>query len=301
MYRRIVIRNMTLDKRITKDLTELYNNGALNGSISEATGLKSVIKGGVSTKGLPGYFTGNRNANKNTVFVTLNPGQDVAAANKNLKCEICKFNIDTSSLSYFISSYKASRIDFGNRSKGSAFDVKQARFLQAWIGSGIDFPKNFPAERKSYPETKRNVLLQKLQLELVPYCSKKFEVNQKAMGKLLPFIETLLTEIFSAERKYVIFAGSIFEELFKLYNNEVNANYCIAFLHRNSKVITFQSSYTIQSHCCVCEISRDTDGKTIKALIANTFPYPRLAGKGMSDYGKFCYDEYRKQMVTTIP
>jgi hypothetical protein len=292
---------MTLDNIITKDLTELYNNGALNGSISEAEKLKSVIKGGVSTKGLPGYFTGNRNANKNTVFVTLNPGQDVAASDKNLKCEICKFNIDTSSLSNFISSYKDSRIDFGNRTKGSAFDVKQARFLQTWEDSGIDFPKDFPVERKSYPEAKRNVLLQKLQLELVPYCSKNFVVDQKTIAQLLPFIETLFTEIFSAERKYVIFAGSIFEELFKLYNNEVNANYCIAFLHSSSKVITFKSSYTILSHCCVCKISRNADGKTIKALIANTFPHSRLVGDKMSVYGKFCYDEYRKQMVTTIP
>ena len=299
MYRTIDIRTMTLDNRISDDVTDLYNNGALNGSITEAVKLKSVIKGGVSTKGLPGHFTGDRCAP--TVFVTLNPGQDVVAANKNLKSEICKFNIDTSSLNNFISSYKDSRIYFGNRSKGSAFDVKQARFLQAWEDSGIDFPDDFPAERKSYPEAKRNVLLQKLQLELVPYCSKNFVVDQKAIAKLLPFIETLFTEIFSAERKYVIFAGSIFEELFKLYNGETNANYSFAFLHSNSKVITFQSSYTIQSHCCVCEIKRETDGKTIKALIANTFPYPRLAGDNMSKYGKFCYDEYRKQMVTTIP
>lgn len=283
---------MTLDDRIKKDLTELYNNGALNGSISEATGLKSVIKGGVSTKGLPGHFTGDRSAP--TVFVTLNPGQDVVASDKNLRSEICKFNIDTSSPEKFISSYKDSRTDFGNRTKGSAFDVKQARFLQAWEDSGIDFPKDFPAEPKSYLEAKRNVLLQKLQLELVPYCSKKFVVDKKVIAKLLPFIETLLTEIFSAERKYVIFAGNVFEDLFKLYNNEVNANYCIAFLHSSSKVITFKSSYTILSHCCVCEISRNADGKTIKALIAKTFPHSRLTGDKMSEYGKFCYDEYRK-------
>lgn len=283
---------MTLDKRIKKDLTELYNNGALNGSITEAGNLKSVIKGGVSTKGLPGHFTGDRSAP--TVFVTLNPGQDVAAADKNLKCEICKFNIDTSSLSNFISSYVASRIDFGNKTKGSAFDVKQARFLQAWEDSGIDFPDDFPAEPKSYREAKKHVLLQKLQLELVPYCSKNFVVDQKAIAKLLPFIETLFTEIFSAERKYVIFAGSIFEELFKLYNNEVDANYKTKILRKSSKVITFQSSYTIPSHCCVCEITRKADGKTIRALIANTFPHSRLVGKRMSEYGKFCYDEFIK-------
>ena len=78
MYRRIDISDMTLDKRIIDDLTEFYNNGALNGSISEAGKLRSVIKGGVSTKGLPGNFTGYRSAP--TVFVMLNPGQDVAAA-----------------------------------------------------------------------------------------------------------------------------------------------------------------------------------------------------------------------------
>lgn len=288
MYRRIDISDMTLDKRIIDDLTELYNDGALNGSITEATGLKRVIKGGVSTKGLPGNFTGYRSAP--TVFVTLNPGQDVAAANKNLKCEICKFNIDTSSLSNFISSYVASRIDFGNRTKGSAFDVKQARFLQAWIGSGIKFPPNFPAERKSYPEAKKNILLQKLQLELVPYCSKKFVVNKKTLGKLLPFIETLFTEIFSAERKYVIFAGSIFEQLFELYN----ANYSITFLSHANKAIAMSSSFTIQSHCCVCKITRKADSKTIKALIANTFPHSRLVGDKMSEYGKFCFDEFIK-------
>ena len=287
MYRRIDISIMTLDNRITKDLTELYNNGALNGSISEARKLISVIKGGVSTKGLPGYFTGNRSAP--TVFVTLNPGQDVAASDKNLKCEICKFNIDISSPEKFISSYKDSRIDFGNRSKGSAFDVKQARFLQAWEDSGIGFPKDFPAERKSYPEAKRNVLLHKLQLELVPYCSKNFVVDQKVIAKLLPFIETLFTEIFSVERKYVIFAGSIFEDLFKLYNN---ANYSITFLSHANKVIALSSSYTIQSHCCVCEITRKADGKIIKVLIANTFPHSRLVGDKMSEYGKFCFGEY---------
>ena len=284
---------MTLDERIINDLTELYNNGTLDGSIPEAGKLKSVIKGGVSTKGLPGHFTGDRSAP--TVFVTLNPGQDVEASHKNLMCEICKFDIDTSSSSKFISSYVASRTDFGNRSKGSPFDVKQARFLQAWEGSRIDIPKDFPVESDSYAEAKKNVLLQKLQLELVPYCSKKFAVNQKATAKLLPFIETLFTEIFSVERKYVIFAGSIFEKLFELYNGEPNASYKIALLRRSKKELSLStSSYTIPSHCCVCEITRIADGRTIKALIANTFQHSRLAGDRMSNYGKFCFTEFIK-------
>lgn len=280
---------MFMDKRIKKDLTELYNNGAVNGSISEAQKLKSVIKGGVSTKGLPSHFTGDRAAK--TVFVTLNPGIDIAASCKNLKRDIYKFRIDTSSLSNFITSYKDSRKNFGLLSKGSAFDVKQARFLQAWVGCGVNFPLSFPSNYKSYPKAKENVIQQKLQLELVPYCSKTFVVNKKAIGKLLPFIDTLFTEIFTEDRKYVIFAGNIFEELFNLYSSAV---YTINSLCHIKKAIAISSSYTIQSHCCVCKITRKTDGKTIKALIANTFPHSRLAGVKMSDYGEFCYEEYLK-------
>ena len=36
------------------------------------------------------------------------------------------------------------------------------------------------------------------------------------------------------------------------------------------------------------------DGKTIKALIANTFQHSRLVGDKMSVYGKFCFDEFIK-------
>ena len=60
---------MTLDQRIEKDLTELYEGK----EITCAKELQSVLE--VSTKGLPQHFVGDRNAK--TVFVQLNPGKNV--------------------------------------------------------------------------------------------------------------------------------------------------------------------------------------------------------------------------------
>lgn len=63
---------MTLDERIERDLTELYEGK----EISCAKNLQAVIE--ISAKGLPQHFVGDRNAK--TVFVQLNPGQDVKKA-----------------------------------------------------------------------------------------------------------------------------------------------------------------------------------------------------------------------------
>ena len=61
---------MTLDERIERDLTELYEGK----EISCAKDLQAVIE--ISAKGLPQHFVGDRNAK--TVFVQLNPGQEPA-------------------------------------------------------------------------------------------------------------------------------------------------------------------------------------------------------------------------------
>ena len=292
----------TLDERIREDLKDLYNNGKMNGIIDAAKELQEVIKGGVSTKGLPGHFTGNRSAK--TVFVTLNPGQDAEKADddKTKMYEIAKLGIDIKNGSdNFIASYIEARTDFGNRSKGSAFDVKQARFLrewEKWQNSGKDFPKDFPKNKKTYPEAKRNVLLHKLQLELVPYCSKTFEINDDVIDKLFTFIEMLLAEIFSFERKYVIFASGKFELLFKLYNIIPKAEYTVVFSDESpQKVFKIgHKDYSIQSRCKACKIIRTSDNKYVKSLIAHTFPYRMLNGDNMSLYGKFCYEEFKKYM-----
>ena len=287
-----------LDKRIEEDLRDLYNNGRINGIISAAEKLQSVIKGGVSTKGLPGHFTGKRSAE--TVFVTLNPGQDVANADINTKNQIRLLKIDDHSTDInFISTYMNARIDLGNRIKGSAFDVKQARFLKEWKNSGIIFPLGFPSDSKTFREAKKIVLLEKLQLELVPYCSKNFDINNEVINDLLPFMEILFDEIFNSKRTYVIFASAKFESLFKLYQNKENAPYSIILNSAlpEKELVISKKKRIMQSHCRVCKIIRKSDNKSIKSIIAHTYPYQRLNGDNMSIYGKFCYTIFNKTVI----
>ena len=284
---------MTLDERIEKDLTELYNGGKLNGIISDANTLSTGLFGSLnelSACGMPGHFTGNRDAD--TVIVMLNPGKDVENANKqeSTKEMLKKLNIDTKTLDSFITTYKKGNENFGNLSKGSAFDVKQARFLAPWEDSGISFPSEFPVNNNTYLGAKKAVLLQKLQLELVPYCSKTFEINTKNIKILIPYIETLFHEIFSKKRKYILFCGNVFEELFSVFN-DVSSNSIVMRNYEEGPVITKTSKGTdVVSHCQIITINYN--GEQHNALIANSFAHRRLTGNKMSNYGKFCYDTY---------
>lgn len=279
---------LTLDERIELDLTEWYEKG----EITAAKDLDGVIasKNGepsFSVKGIPGHFTGKRDAK--TVVVMLNPGKDVKSADdsRTIKSEIDKLQIDTTNGSKcFISSYINGKSNFGNLSNGGPFDVKQARFLKPWKNSGINFPSDFPLDHKTYKDAKRAVLLDKLQLELVPYCSKEFVTNSSCLKQLLPFVETLFKEIFSVKREYVIFCGNDFEKLFDMYN-EYHPKYIELVKEETQKIIV--PSRVIDAHCKVFKICNH------KVLVANTFAYRYLNGNYMSEYGKFCFDVYNSQ------
>lgn len=80
---------LELDQRIQRDLEELYNGGILtfiqqfkNCKIKAAEQLSMDLFGTsdeLSSHGLPGYYTGKRDAA--TVMVMLNPGSDVMSQN----------------------------------------------------------------------------------------------------------------------------------------------------------------------------------------------------------------------------
>lgn len=283
--------SLTLDERIKLDLTELYNSGEitaakeLDGVIASENGEPSF-----SVKGLPGHFTGKRDAK--TVVVMLNPGRDVKAANDNVNNEIQKHKIDTSSLDRFISSYNEGKMSYGDldSSRPDYFDIKQALFLYSWEKSGIDIPKELIDEDKYLKvrlEAKRNVLMQKLQLELIPYASRKFSPNKKRIGALIPLIDTLFNEIFSCKRNYVIFCGSIFESIFKLYNQQESKTYTIEGLNTAPTKKVFDG-YKGHKTCRAIAIN-DNKGGMRKAIIAHTFAQQGLSGMLMKLYGDWCY------------
>jgi hypothetical protein len=282
---------LTLNQRIEKDLNELNTIGEiqdaknLNGLIDAKSGQTSF-----ATKALPGYYAGNRKAK--TVMVMLNPGEDVGRANSNLMSDIQKRSMKNAG---DIANYHKWCINYGHIVKGiqDNFDLKQAFFLNKWIGTGISLPVGLDenSDKQTKLDAKEIVLTQKLSMDLIPYASSSFsDVTKGKVSLVIPFVETLFEEIFSRDDRYVIFCAGKFEMVFKEYN-KVHPG-AIKFLRKERKLIPDSK---ISGSCSIISITYK--GKTIRALIANTFSSKALpnAFKKMEQYGEFCYNEYIKQ------
>ena len=139
-------------------------------------------------------------------------------------------------------------------------------------------------------EEKRKVLMNKQQLELIPYASRQFDkFNPKMIEEVFPYVETLLEEIFSTDRKYVIFCSAIFEEVFKAYNGynkQQNRNINVKSTHHDTQLPGLSKKVS----CCILDINYY--GQNKKAVIANTFPRRDItyAYEAMAAYGEFCYN-----------
>ncbi len=265
---------MTLDERMKKDLSDLY----CSHEIEAARSLNNSGLIQVSSKGLPQHFVGDRNAK--TVFVMLNPGKDWEKADSQVKCDTCEF--DKSSEETFLKSYIDAKTNYGEIDKGrrDSFDIKQAFFLKDWADSGIDFPANLGTD---YKDAKEAVLMQKLQLELIPYCSARFNLNSKNLAVLKPYLETLLDEILRVNRKYVIFGSKVFADLFKMLEKENDLG-CQCMLGE------VRECSVVKNPCKAQTVSLTYKGKGIKAVIALSFARQDLTNARiqMGEYGKFC-------------
>lgn len=274
---------MKLQDRINQDLTDRYTGR----EIAAAKSLAKLID--VSTKGLPQHFVGKGNAK--TILVMLNPGQDAASADKYFRCATLDY--DRSSAKAFISSYIADKTYYGknDRNREDSFDIKQAAFLKAWMQSGVRLPSRFPTDKKTFLAAKEAVLMQKLQLELVPYCSSKFKFKQRDLSPLFPFVETMLEEIFSKKRRYVVFCADLFQRVFKSYNKHVGEMVFAFGTGRKRKIL--KEGGTRCGTCMPVEIR--FQGKMQKALIANTFASHALSNgyELMEKYGAFCFEVFQ--------
>ena len=290
---------MTLDNRIKKDLSELYNGGETPGIIQGALDLDGLIQAkqgqtSFATKALPGYYTGKRDAK--TVMVMLNPGMDVDEANNNLKCDICKRSMKDAK---DVAAYHKWCANYGHIDKFrfDNFDVKQAFFLHKWPNTDITFPANLCANPKSniqiLLDAKEAVLTQKLQLELIPYASSSFSsFDKNKIDLVFPFVETLFDEIFSHERNYVIFCSKKFETIFKEYEKTYPGTIKIS-----KPIFQVINGSSINGSCT--KICIHFNNKSLNAIIANTFPNQALpnAYDKMEDYGAFCYSVYNKKSM----
>ena len=310
---------LKLDQRIRRDLEDLYKGGILtfiqnfkNCKITEAEQLSMDLFGTpneLSIHGLPGYYTGKRDAA--TVMVMLNPGSDVISQNnpfvteKALERTMKELGItNPSSSDDFFNLFVEGSNKYGDIDKDDEgniridnFDIKQAAFLKAWgKNSGIEIQEPFPSkdDRDGLRKVKRNVLMQKLQLELIPYSSREFKnVKPSKMHFLFPYVETLFDEIFSHERNYVIFCSDFFETLFRMYSDNTGYTGSIVFGKKEEWPL-FQKNRKAYSTPITITYNKGVAMKSIHAVIAHTFPNKALpnAYDKMQAYGKFCYDVY---------
>ena len=292
-----------------KDLTELYNDGKFSGTISDAENLNKRLgidgdeKSITCTNGLPGYYTGDRNAK--TVFVNLNPGGNARKRAQEFLEFVKSEHID--SKQKLIKAAIKSSESFGEdiyanaNLKPDPFDIKTAFFLKGWKDSDISLDINLEDTKNKEANNKvriawRNVIKQKLQLELIPYASQAFKsIPKKKMGAILPYVDVLFDEIFSEDRKYIIFASRIFVNIFKCYNELSETGNKIDFIVPNHKFdkISYVSDGVTKT-CAFkwsCEVvAINYHGERRKALIANTFPIRALSYGYMEEYGKKCFE-----------
>ena len=289
---------MTLmDERIVRDLRDLYHGGATPGDIRDALLLDGLVRAengqrSFATRAFPHYFAGDRKAK--TVMVMLNPGYDVEKANQNLMHDL---ELHAMRNANDIENYYLGRKNFGHidKKRKDNFDVKEAFFLHKWENTGISLPRNLcsDSDEKTLLNAKEIILTQKLRLELIPYPSRSISrFNPQMVHLLVPFVETLFDEIFSCERKCVIFCSRKFHNIFKAYNGKhPNA---ITFDKENIAMGKIGDS-KVTGSCSIVTIHYKE--KSLKALIANTFPHRALpnAYRLMELYGEFCFHEYTKR------
>ena len=289
-----------LDEIIRQDIEELLSVGEISAAVKLAPVMKSKLNSveGFSAKGLPQYFTGNRKGK--TVMVNLNPGMDAKVSDDNWIAKKGDFN--GYSVDSFFEYLQDQYINFGLYDKDpdfptklryDEFDVKQAAFLTPWKDSGINLPNNLDwSDRDACLEAKTRAICDKYQLELVPYASSKFAINPNEIHLFRPYMQTLLYEIFSEEREYVIFASAIFERIFEDYNKAYPGTFDLSRLTAVGE--TFKPDGKLRGKCKVITITYQ--GKTQKALIAHTFASQALcrAFSLMQKYGQFCYSEFVK-------
>jgi hypothetical protein len=276
---------------LKKDLESLYNQDTIETAIQLNANLGGKY---FSENGQPMFFVGDFSAK--TVFVMLNPGSKANDCYSFIKMEKPNYY----SLEYYIDRYLFQHRNYGamDSCRMDNFDLKQAAFLYDFKDTGIDFPDFFnePNEvRHLKLQAKENVLMKKLQLELIPYQSKNFtgildseqqaETNIKVLS---PYVSRLLDAIVEYDRKYIVFGAKQFYNLFSAFKKSVYAD--INFFDEKSVEI---DGLKKRVYCRIMEIKHKQ--KTIRAIIPYSFPRQDLpnAYSKMRQFGKFCFDVFQ--------
>ena len=243
----------------------------LNRKINRAKELSKQTRMHVNHNEYPAYFFGNPQAK--FVLVHLNPKQQDNKSDRyegNLK--FADFD------EYFKFHRYYGKIHYGEHSKKtlkSPFDLKQIRFIKPF--DVIEFD-----DADSKYTNLEKVMDNKLQLELLPFGSSKFETTLIKNNSLKSYTETLLDTIISQKRDYIIFCGKVFESVLK--------NYIISKQDYEFKLPKVDGSIA-KNNSSFSKVILNFDGHEISAGIAQSFAQQ---GLNMSEYGKKCCELYNQ-------
>lgn len=280
-------------KPLKEDLQSLYDDDIIQSARKLNDQLRKNGEKFIAEKRPPMYFTGKFDSK--TVFVMLNPGAASGDTNSFKNLEKYKYADFTSYYEKHINDH----INYGvlDSNRMDNFDLKQAAFLYAFMDSGIDLPDFFTEPKLETAlklRAKENVLMNKLQLEFIPYCSVSFsgvlDNEKQALNNIeifLPHITRILDAIVSFERKYVIFGAKQFANLFTAYKEK---NYGkIEFGH-----VKFNRIDEMKNRVFWRTITIEHKKKKINAIIPYSFPRRDLpnAYDKMRKYGELCYNEF---------
>jgi hypothetical protein len=235
------------------------------------------------------YFTGNINAK--TVLIMLNPGAEDREYSFEQKDKPKYKNFDE-----YFNAYLDKMINYGmyDFDRMDNFDLKQAAFLYHYKDSGIEIPEKFWINMELKKEAKKSVLLNKLQMEFIPYHSRTFtglfdsaSKAKKNIHHVEENIERLLKVIFETERRYVIFCSKQFYHIFNALSTVNSQKWKI----KNDVIYRKQIG---KLNLAYNNVIIEYENKAIKAGIAHSFASRALpnAIEKMAEYGKFCFDTF---------
>lgn len=283
-----------MEKNIKNDLQSIYDNNF----IEEAKELNSALSKEIiyfHDNMQPMYFNGKQDAK--TVMIMLNPGNsDNPKSPYNFFCDKSKYK----SFEEFYNDHLNALVNYGtiDFERLDNFDLKQAAFLHNFKNLDFEIPKEFWNNDNLRKIAKRNVLMDKLQLEFIPYASRNFKglldnsklANQNIIH-LKKYIYRVLDTILEHPRDNVFFCSKQFYNLFSVckeledFNAKIEMGSIKEFKDVEGRLTLHFSKVTIHYK-----------NNIINAGIAHSFASQALpnAYKKMMRYGEFCYNEMKK-------
>ena len=250
---------------VREDFEELSQTGTLRRA-RELSSDTQVFE----SEQFPQYFTGRLDAN--VVLIHLNPGKMSAAYPARWQSFEDYFDFHE----HFGRRCYGKGSPRGKKGYKSRFDWRQLAFLKQ-LGVINFLEERTEDDRYTNLETSID---EKLQLELIPYRSDRFDASALPPAELAPYLERILELIARSHRDFVLFCGSVFETILRSATSDRLNVECIKTCKFNLKK---RDGNLTRNAARFANVSIEFDGRSIRAGIAHSYAQQGLPAE---EYGK---------------